>query len=392
MLVDFFTAVRKAGVPCTLREWLDLVAALAADVTFASMDDFYVLARTVLVKDEAHYDRFDRAFAAYFKGIESVELDVAQLIPREWLLNQWQRWLTEEERQQLQQHDNLQELMEKLYQRLREQKERHAGGNKWIGTGGTSPFGAYGDHPQGIRIGQDGNRRHSAVKVWDQRLFRDLDGDATLGIRQIQMALRRLRQFARDGAADELDLEHTIRATARQAGMLDLQMRAERHNAVKVLLFFDIGGSMDPYVQLCEELFSACRTEFKHLEYFYFHNCIYESVWKTNMRRQHNRTELEEIWRTYDADYKVIIIGDASMAPWEVTHPGGSVEHFNQEAGSVWLQRLKSHFRKVVWLNPMGERYWDYTESLVLIRQLMEGHMYPLSLSGVEEAIHHLSR
>lgn len=392
MLVDFFTAVRQAGVPCTPREWLDLVAALAADVTFASMDDFYVLARTVLVKDEAHYDRFDRAFAAYFKGIESVELDVAQLIPREWLLNQWQRWLTEEERQQLQQHDNLQELMEKLYQRLREQKERHAGGNKWIGTGGTSPFGAYGDHPQGVRIGQDGNRRHSAVKVWDQRLFRDLDGDATLGIRQIQMALRRLRQFARDGAADELDLEHTIRATARQAGMLDLQMRAERHNAVKVLLFFDIGGSMDPYVQLCEELFSACRTEFKHLEYFYFHNCIYESVWKTNMRRQHNRTELEEIWRTYDADYKVIIIGDASMAPWEVTHPGGSVEHFNQEAGSVWLQRLKSHFRKVVWLNPMGERYWDYTESLVLIRQLMEGHMYPLSLSGVEEAIHHLSR
>lgn len=392
MLIDFFSEVRRAGVPCSPREWLDLVGALEANLAALDIQAFYYLARACLVKDERHYDRFDRAFAHYFKGIEALPSELTGLIPAEWLQKNWERLLSAEERAQLPTQSSLEELLELLQKRLAEQEKRHAGGNKWIGTGGTSPFGAYGDHPQGIRIGQQGNRRNSAVKVWDKREFRDLDSSITLGIRQIQVALRKLRTFARQGAADELDLDATISHTAKQGGWLDIQMRPERHNAVKVLLFLDVGGSMDPYIRLCEELFSACRSEFKHLEYFYFHNCVYESVWRNNLRRNSERTPLEEVWRTYGPEYKLIFIGDAAMAPWEISHPGGSVEHWNEEAGQVWLERLLSHYPKRIWLNPMQQSHWGYTQSIQMISSLLEQQMYPLTLDGLEQGIRTLSR
>src|SRR5690554_1630937 len=369
MLIDFFLEVRRAKVPASLREFLDLLEALQQRLAFADMEEFYYLARVCLVKDERHFDKFDRAFKAYFEGIENLDDLLEALIPDDWLRAEFEKHLSEEE-----------------------QKERHAGGNKWIGTGGTSPFGANGYNPEGFRIGQKDGRQGRAVKVWEKREFKDLDDSITLGIRNIKVALRRLRKFARQGAADQLDMDDTIRSTARNAGYLDLKMVPERHNAVKVLIFFDVGGSMDPHIRVCEELFSAARLEFKHMEYFYFHNFVYESVWKNNIRRMNETSSTWDILHKYTPDYKVIFVGDATMAPYEITHPGGSIEHWNEEAGATWMQRITEHFNKVVWLNPLPESYWGTGGSLGITRQLVEDHMYPLTIEGLESAMKQLSK
>ncbi|PVY78287.1 hypothetical protein C8D92_102327 [Tamilnaduibacter salinus] len=392
MLIDFFMEVRRARVPASLREYLDLVDALRQQLVFADMEAFYYLARLCLVKDERHYDKFDMAFSSYFKGIEDLDELLDQLIPDDWLRKEFEKQLSEEEKAQIESLGGLEELIETFKKRMEEQNERHEGGNKWIGTGGTSPFGAYGYNPEGYRIGQDGGRHGRAIKVWEKRTFRDLDDSVTLGIRNIKVAMRRLRQFAREGAAEKLDMDDTIRSTARNAGYLDLKMVPERHNAVKVLLFFDVGGSMDPHIQVCEELFSAAKLEFKHMEYFYFHNFIYESVWKDNLRRWNETTSTWDILHKYTPDYKVIFVGDASMAPYEVSHPGGAIEHWNKEAGATWFQRLKDHFNKVVWLNPLPEAYWSHGGSMGMIRQLAEEEMYPLTIEGLESAMKYLSK
>lgn len=390
MFLQFFTALRDAQIPVTLREYLTLMEALDADLAGQSVDDFYYLARATLVKDERNLDKFDRVFGTTFKGLENLIDAIEQTeIPADWLKKLAEKYLTDEEKKQIEAL-GWDKLMETLKKRLAEQKGRHQGGNKWIGTAGTSPFGAYGYHPEGIRIGQDGNRNNRAVKVWDKREFRDLDGNVELGIRNIKIALRRLRKFARTGAADELDLDATIRETANH-GYLDVHMRPERRNAVKVLLFFDVGGSMDPYIRQVEELFSAARTEFKHMEYFYFHNCLYESVWKENKRRAQDRTNTWDILHTYPHDYKVIFVGDASMSPYEIMLPGGSVEHENPEAGAVWLERVTRTYPNVVWLNPVPEQYW-YGQSTVMIRKLLEDRMYALTLDGIEAAMKELTR
>src|SRR5215210_7516473 len=384
MLIDFFYTLRSAKLPVSVKEYLMLLEAVQAGVVGPnsddawSLDDFYYLARTALVKDEKHYDKFDRAFAAYFKGVELIA-DFSKDIPLEWLRKSLELMLSPEEKAKIEKM-GWDELMETLKKRFEEQKDRHEGGSKMIGTGGTSPFGAYGYNPQGIRIGQDKSRNKSAVKVWDQRRFKDYDDSLEIGTRNIKVALRRLRRFAREGAAEELDLDDTIRSTARNAGYLDLKMVPERHNAVKVLLFLDVGGSMDDYVRICEELFSAARTEFKHLEYFYFHNFIYERVWKDNRRRQAERISTWEVLHTYPHDYKVIMVGDATMSPYEITYPGGSVEHTNEEAGAVWLQRLLSVYHQTIWLNPQPERMWEYHESIKITRELMGERMFPLTL------------
>ncbi|MBX6392770.1 MAG: VWA domain-containing protein, partial [Burkholderiales bacterium] len=351
MLIDFFYRLRAARVPVSLKEFLTLLEALEKGVIGPSVDDFYYLARAALVKDEAHYDRFDRAFGEYFSGIEQIEPEQLT-IPEEWLRKLKELRLSPEEMAAIQAMGGLDKLLETLKKRLEEQKERHQGGNKWVGTAGTSPFGAYGYNPEGIRIGQHESRHRRAVKVWDQREFRNLDSNVELGTRNIKLALRRLRRFAREGAASELDLDGTIRETAKNAGWLDLQMRPERHNAVKVLLLLDVGGSMDDHVQLCEELFSACKSEFKHLEHYYFHNCLYESVWKDNSFRHRDRVSTVELMHKYGSDYKLIFVGDATMSPYEITEPGGSVEHWNEEPGMVWMQRILSVYPKAVWLNP----------------------------------------
>ncbi|MDX1588602.1 MAG: VWA domain-containing protein [Oleiphilaceae bacterium] len=392
MLIDFFMEVRRARVPATLREFLDLLEALRARLAFADMEEFYFLARLCLVKDERHYDKFDRAFDAYFKGIENLDELLEALIPDDWLRSEFEKHLTDEEKAQIESLGGLEELIETFKKRMEEQQERHQGGNKWIGTGGTSPFGADGYNPEGMRIGQQKGRHGRAVKVWEKREYRDLDDSITLGIRNIKMALRRLRKFARQGAPDQLDIDTTISSTARNGGYLDLKMVPERHNTVKVLLFFDVGGSMDPHVRVCEELFSACRTEFKHMEYFYFHNFIYESVWKDNIRRMNETLSTWDILHKYTPDYRVIFIGDATMAPYEVSHPGGSIEHWNEEAGATWMRRIRDHFDRVVWLNPLPEDYWSPGGSLGMTRELVEDHMYPLSLEGLEEAMRYLSR
>ena len=392
MLIDFFFEVRKSGVPATLKEFLTLIEALEKHVITGSVDDFYWLARVCLVKDESHYDRFDRAFAAYFKGIELLPPDLLAQIPEEWLRRLGELNLSEEEKALIQSLGGWEKLMETLRQRLEEQKGRHEGGSKWIGTRGTSPFGAYGYNPEGVRIGQAGSRNRSAVKVWDRREFRNLDDSVELGTRNIKIALRRLRRFAREGAPEELDLDDTIRSTARNAGWLDLKMVPERHNAVKVLLFLDVGGSMDDHVKVCEELFSAARTEFKHLEYFYFHNFIYETVWRDNRRRHNERFPLLNVLHTYPHDYKVIFVGDATMSPYEIAYPGGSIEHHNEEAGAVWMQRLLDVYHKAVWLNPHPEDRWGYYESIGMVRQLVGERMYPLTLGGLEEGMRELSR
>ena len=392
MLIDFFLEVRRVGVPASLREFLDLLEALQKRLAFADVQEFYYLARLCLVKDERHFDKFDRAFQVYFQGIEDLDELLETLIPDEWLRKEFEKHLSADEKAKIDSLGGLEELIKTFQERLKEQKERHAGGNKWIGTGGTSPFGAYGYNPEGYRIGQDGGRQGRAVKVWEKREFRDLDDSVTLGVRNIKLALRRLRQFAREGAADQLDLDDTIRSTARNAGYLDLKMVPERHNAAKVLIFFDVGGSMDPHVQVCEELFSAARLEFKHMEYFYFHNFIYESVWQHNLRRMNETVDTRDILHTYGPDYKVIFVGDATMAPYEITHPGGSIEHWNEEAGATWFQRITDHFDKVVWLNPLPESFWNPRGSLAITRQLVNDQMYPLTNEGLEAAMHELSK
>ncbi len=392
MLIGFFEEVRQAKIPATVREFLDLLAALENHVAFASMEQFYYLSRICLVKDEKYYDKFDLAFTSYFNGLEDLGQILETLIPDEWLRKQFANTLSDEEKQKIQSLGGLDKLLEAFKKRLAEQQERHQGGNKWIGTGGTSPFGAYGYNPEGIRMGQTGGRHSRAIKVWDKRNFKNLDDSVELGTRNIKVALKRLRLFARQGAKQELDLHHTIRATAKNAGFLDLKLVPERHNSVKVLLLMDIGGSMDGYIKTCERLFSASRSEFKHLEYFYFHNFIYENVWKDNARRNSECTPSWDILRKYGADYKVIFVGDASMSPYEVTVTGGSVEHWNEEAGSTWMQRFSDTFSKVVWLNPVQEKYWSYTQSTSIIQQLIDNRMYPLTLEGLDEAMKVLSK
>ncbi len=392
MLLTFFDTLRTFRVPVSIREYLDLVAALKSHLAFANMDDFYHLSRAVLVKDERHFDKFDRAFSAYFEGLEDLDNLLDALIPEDWLRKEFEKYLTDEEKAKINSLGSLEKLLEEFRKRLEEQKERHQGGNRWIGTGGTSPFGAYGYNPEGIRIGQDGGRNQRAAKVWDKREYRNLDDSVELGTRNIKMALRRLRKFAREGATEELDLDDTIRSTAQSGGMLDIKMVPERHNNVKVLLFMDIGGTMDAHVKVCEELFSAIRTEFKHLEFFYFHNFIYESVWKDNYRRDSERIQTLDILHKYGSDYKVIFIGDAAMAPYEVTHPGGSIEHWNDEAGSAWMLRFMEKFRKIAWLNPYPENAWEYTTSTTIIRELVNHKMYPLTVKGIEDGMRYLSR
>ena len=387
MLIDFFLSLKQVGLPVSVKEYLMLCEAMQQNVIHGSVDDFYHLSRICLVKDEANFDRFDRAFAAYFKGVDALDAVLPADIPAEWLKKLAERLLTEAEKAEIKALGGWDKLMETLKQRLDEQKGRHQGGSKWIGTAGTSPFGAYGYNPEGVRIGQEGSRHRSAVKVWDKREFRDYDDNVELGIRNIQLALRRLRKFAREGAEEELDLDGTIRSTANNAGYLDVKLVPERHNKVKVLLFLDIGGSMDDYVHRCEELFSACKTEFKHLEYFYFHNFIYESVWRNNRLRHSEKFSTFDVLHKYGHDYKLIIVGDATMSPYEILQPGGSVEHWNDETGLVWLKRLTDLYRRAIWINPSPEAHWQWTQSIKMVRDLMEDRMYPMTVKGLEEAM-----
>jgi uncharacterized protein len=391
MFITFFLELRQARVPVSLREYLTLLEAMKAQLAGHSVDVFYYLSRSALVKDERNLDKFDRVFGHCFKGLEALP-EENPAIPAEWLRKLAERLLTEEEKKQVEALGGWDKLMETLRQRLAEQKGQHQGGNKWIGTAGTSPFGAYGYNPEGIRVGQDGNRNFRAVKVWDKREFRNLDDTVEIGTRNIKVALRRLRQFAREGAASELDLDDTIRATARNAGWLDLRMVPERHNAAKVLLFLDIGGSMDRHVETCAELFSAARSEFKHLEYYYFHNCPYESLWPDAARRHQDTVPTQQVLHTYDASHKLIFVGDASMSPYELVQPGGSVEHWNEETGEAWLRRLLSVYPKSVWLNPVPEAYWEFTPSIGMVRRLLENRMFPLTLEGLDQAMRCLMR
>ena len=391
MLIDFFLKLRQAKVPVTTKEYLMLIEGMQKGVVGSSIDDFYYFSRTCLVKDEANFDKFDRAFGEYFKGVEAI-MGVEADIPLEWLRKQAELNLSPEEKAKIEAMGGWEKLMETLKKRLEEQKGRHQGGSKWIGTGGTSPYGAYGYNPEGIRIGQEGSRNRSAVKVWDQREYQNLDDQVELGTRNIKIALRRLRRFARDGAPEELDLDNTIASTARKAGMLDILMRPERHNKVKVLLFFDIGGSMDDHIKLCEEMFSAAKTEFKHMEYFYFHNCLYDYVWKDNRRRHSERTPTVEIMHKYGHDYKLIFVGDATMSPYEILQPGGSIEYANEEAGAVWLRRMLDVYPKAVWLNPEPEQLWPYRQSISIMREIMESRMYPITIEGLERAMRYLSK
>ena len=391
MFAGFFLELRQAKVPVSLREYLTLLEAMRRNLAEYSVDDFYYLSRAALVKDERNLDKFDRVFGHHFKGIETIG-DAGVEIPEEWLRRLTEKVLSEEEKRLIESLGGWDKLMETLQKRLAEQKGRHQGGSKWIGTAGTSPFGAYGYNPEGVRIGQDGSRNKRAVKVWDKREFKNLDDQIELGTRNIKLALRRLRQFAREGAPTELDLDDTIRSTARNAGWLDLKLRPERHNAAKVLLCLDIGGSMDEHVKTCAELFSAARTEFKHLVYFYFHNCPYETLWKDAWRRHVERTPTSQVLHTYDQSYKLVFVGDASMSPYEIVQPGGSVEHWNAEAGETWLRRLLATYPKAVWLNPVPERYWAGTRSIGMIRELMEGRMFPLTLDGLDRAMRRLTR
>ncbi|MFN0302974.1 MAG: vWA domain-containing protein [Burkholderiales bacterium] len=391
MLISFFMKLKEHKLPVSIKELLTLLEAMNKHVIGPSIDDFYFLARITLVKDEANFDKFDRAFAEYFNGVESLAGQNAD-IPLEWLLKQVELNLTPEEKAQIESLGGWDKLMEMLKQRLDEQKKRHQGGNKMIGTGGTSPFGAYGYNPEGIRIGQDKSRNRSAVKVWDQREYRNLDGEVQLGTRNIKVALRRLRRFAREGAADELDLDNTITKTAKNAGLLDIQMRPERHNAVKVLMLLDIGGSMDDHIKLCEDLFSAAKTEFKHLEFYYFHNCLYDFVWKDNRRRHSERTRTWDLMNKYNHDYRLVFVGDATMSPYEILQPGGSIEYHNEEAGVVWMQRMLQVYSKAVWLNPEPEEIWPYRQSVKVIQEVMKNRMYSTTIEGLERAMRVLAK
>ncbi len=391
MLVNFFQGLKDGGVPVTPRELLDLLAAMNKQLVFGSIDDFYNLSRAVMVKDEKYYDRFDRAFGLHFRDLEGVDDVIEALIPDDWLRSEFVKQLSEEDKAKIESLGGLEKLIDEFKKRLEEQEKRHEGGNKWVGTGGTSPFGNDGFHPEGIRVGGQGKNK-KAVKVWDRRDFKNLDDSVEIGTRNIKIALRRLRKFARTGSADELDLDDTISSTAKNAGLLDIKMVPERHNAVKVLLFLDVGGSMDPHVKVCEELFSAARSEFKHLKHFYFHNFLYDNVWENNIRRHNQRTPLHDVMHKFGHDYKVVIVGDASMSPYEIVQPGGSVEHWNEEPGAVWLERLRSTYEKCVWLNPVPEDEWQYTQSISIANQLMEEKMYPLTLGGLEDAMGYLAK
>ena len=393
MFLKFFTELRDAKVPVTLKEYLALMDAMDKGLIDMEVEQFYYLSRTALVKDERNIDKFDKVFGETFKGIESMgdAVDVQDL-PEEWLRKVSEKFLTPEEMEKIESLGGWEKLMDPLKERLEEQKKRHEGGNKWIGTGGTSPFGANGYNPEGVRIGQNKSRHRKAVKVWDKREYKNLDDSVEIGTRNIKVAMRRLRKWARTGAPDELDLDNTIRATAKQ-GYLDLVMRPERRNSVNLLLFLDVGGSMDPHIRVCEELFSAARSEFKNLEYYYFHNCIYEGLWKDNRRRHNNKIPTWDVLHKFSSDYKVMIVGDATMSPYEITYPGGSVEHWNEEAGGVWLQRLVQQFPDLVWLNPSPEGSWQYTASVKLIGELIGQHrMFQMTLAGLEDAMKELSR
>jgi len=389
MLIDFFFTLRDAKVPVTIKEFLTLLEALQRQVIAPSLDEFYYLARLTLVKDEAHFDKFDRAFGAFFKGIETV-FDAKADIPLDWLLKRLERELTPEQKAQLQKL-GYDKLMERLQELLKEQKERHEGGSKWIGTGGTSPFGNGGTNPEGIRIGGKGGNR-SAVKVWDQRTYRDYDGERELGIRNIKVALRRLRRFARQGAADELALDETIRSTANNAGWLDIRMQPERRNRIKVLMLLDVGGTMDDHIERTEELFSAAKAEFKHMDFFYFHNCVYDHLWRHNRRRHAERFPTWDVLRTYPPDTRLIFVGDATMSPYEILAPGGSVEYANDEAGAEWLARFCHAFPKFAWLNPEPEHLWQYRQSIAIVKQIMGNRMFPVTIDGLERAMRLLSR
>ncbi len=392
MLLNLFNEMRAAKVPVSVRELLDLINALKHHVVFADMDEFYYLARAILVKDERHYDKFDRAFAAYFTGIENLDQHIEALIPDEWLRREFERSLSPEERAKIESLGGLDKLIEAFKERLEEQKGKHKGGNKWIGTGGTSPFGSGGYNPEGFRLGNEGERQGRAVKVWEQREYKDLDDQVEIGTRNIKVALRRLRKFARQGAEEEFDLDSTIDHTARDGGLLNIQMRPERRNTVKLLILFDIGGSMDEHVKISEELFSACRTEFKHMEYYYFHNCVYEGLWKDNSRRFDQRIPTLDVLQKYGEDYKVVFVGDAAMSPYEISQPGGSVEHWNEEPGYIWIQRFMQKFKKLIWLNPYPKSAWDYTHSTTMIRELIGDQMYPLTVAGLEEGMVYLAK
>ncbi|MDX1781727.1 MAG: VWA domain-containing protein [Thalassovita sp.] len=394
MFLPFFENLRKGGVPVSLREYLSFLEGIKAGLVTYDVDGFYYLARVAMVKDERNLDKFDRAFAASFQGLENIQLgDVLEAvdIPGDWLEKLAEKYLSEEEKAEIEALGGFDKLMETLKQRLEEQKGRHQGGNKWIGTAGTSPYGAYGYNPEGVRIGQKESRHQRAVKVWDKRDFKNLDGDVELGTRNIKVALKRLRRWARDGAHDELDLDNTIRATA-EHGYLDVKTRPERRNAVKVLLFLDVGGSMDPHIKVLEELFSAAKSEFKHMEHFYFHNCLYEGVWKDNRRRWDAQTPTWDVIHTYGPDYKCIFVGDASMSPYEIAYPGGANEHWNAETGEVWLQRARDQWPSHIWINPVAEKYWNYTQSIKMISDIFEGRMVPMTLEGIERGMKELTR
>ncbi|MFQ6775617.1 VWA domain-containing protein [Cereibacter sphaeroides] len=394
MFLPLFDTLRRTGVPVSLREYLSFLEGMAAGLVTWDVEGFYHLARTAMVKDERHLDRFDRAFAESFRGLETITADevlAAVDLPREWLEKLAEKHLSPEERAEIAALGGFDKLMETLKERLAEQKGRHQGGSKWIGTAGTSPFGAYGYNPEGVRIGQDESRHRRAVKVWDRREFRNLDDQVELGTRNLKVALRRLRRWAREGAAQEFDLDGTIRATA-EHGYLDVRTRSERHNAVKVLLFLDIGGSMDDHVKVVEELFSAARAEFKHFEHFYFHNCLYEGVWRDNRRRWDEQTPTDQVIRTYGPAYKCIFVGDASMSPYEILHPGGANEHWNAEAGEVWLRRARAQWPSTLWINPVPEKHWGYTQSIRLIREIFEDRMVPMTLEGITAGVKTLSR
>jgi uncharacterized protein with von Willebrand factor type A (vWA) domain len=393
MFTNFFLELRQAKVPVSIKEYLALMEAMDQHVADYSVDDFYYLSRSILVKDERNLDKFDKVFGHVFKGLEAPAGEGATAeIPEEWLRKLAEKLLTDEEKAQIEAMGGWEKLMETLKKRLEEQQKRHQGGSKWIGTAGTSPFGAYGFNPEGVRIGQDKNREGRAVKVWDKREYKNLDDTVEIGTRNIKIALRRLRKFAREGAEIELDMPDTIRSTARNAGYLDIKMIPERRNKVKLLLLFDIGGSMDAHIRVCEELFSAARSEFKHLEFFYFHNCLYEKLWKDNRRRHVDTYQTQQLLHTFPPDYKIIFVGDASMSPYEIAYPGGSVEHWNEEAGQVWIQRMADTYRSMVWLNPVPERHWSYTPSIQLLQQLSSNRMFPLTLGGLDSAMKELNK
>jgi len=392
LFIAFLHQLKESGVPVSIKEYLDFIAGLDAGVTNLDTNSFYHFAKASLVKDERHFDRFDKTFAKFFEGALEIGEEILKSIPEDWVKDALQKQLTEEEKEKIESLGGWDKLLETLKERLEEQKKRHQGGNKWVGTGGTSPFGSGGYNPEGIRIGNEGKRQGRAVKVWEKRLWSNFDDKKTLGIRDIRVAVRRLRHFARAGTPDEFDLDNTINATANNGGYLDVKMRPERKNRIKLLLFLDVGGSMDPYIEACEELFSAARTEFKDLEHFYFHNCLYETVWNNNPRSSEDIITTWDILRKYGSDYRVLFVGDASMSPYEIAYPGGSIEHWNEESGSVWFERLTSHFDSVAWLNPENKSIWDSSASNKMIREIFEENMFEMNLSGIEEAMKSLSR